>query len=350
MARKPIQLPLDALPHDAVIEWWYFNGHLTDKFGRKYAFMNCFFKADEKKVKLPFLKNPLRPEKYIHFAHSIVFDLSQKKIYKDVQPISLVSRDSFTQPLLFINYSDPLAMARGYVNYEIAETKPSNFHLKTGMLDLHLRSEKKPLLEGGNGYISVCGKKSYYYSLTDLSAKGFVNILGKQIEVKGKAWMDHQWSNTSYSKDKWTWFSLCLDNGTQIMCVEYDDGKKKDGLADFIDANGRTEHSKQLRLKHGKAMWKSKKTKAQYPMSWHIEIPESDAVFEVRSLLRDGELVSGKINYWEGPLDVRGTLRGKKVSGVGFMELVGYPADYNALVLTGKEIYKEISREIIKRW
>ena len=37
---KPIVLPKDNGPHDFIIEWWYFNGHLYDKGGKEYSFMD----------------------------------------------------------------------------------------------------------------------------------------------------------------------------------------------------------------------------------------------------------------------------------------------------------------------
>ncbi len=43
---KPIQFPQDEHAHGNIIEWWYFNGHLKDKSGHRYSFMDCFFKTD----------------------------------------------------------------------------------------------------------------------------------------------------------------------------------------------------------------------------------------------------------------------------------------------------------------
>lgn len=345
MSPKPIRLPADGLPHRAVVEWWYFNGHLSSG-SKRYAFMNTLFKADAARALIPSLKNPFRSAPYAYFAHAVVSDIARKKSYKDIQPICRVSRDSFRRPLLFVDYMNPLSIARGHTNSEIAEITPGTFHIKTEFFDLQLVSRKKPLLEGGNGYISICGKHSYYYSLTDLAASGAIKIDEKWIKVNGKAWMDHQWANVSYSKDKWTWFSLQLEDGTDIMCVEYDDWKGKDYLADIMNADGRTEHYKMAQITPGKDIWKSKRTGAQYPMSWRIEIPGKKAVFEVRSLLEDQEMVSGALHYWEGPLAVRGKIRGRKMKGVGFMELAGYPADRSALVAAGEALYRNIYKEV----
>ncbi|MFA6338456.1 MAG: lipocalin-like domain-containing protein [Candidatus Paceibacterota bacterium] len=349
---KPIYFPDDNQAHDAIIEWWYFNGHLKDKDDNHYSFMNCLFKADTKKVKIPYIKNipfidSLNPLKNFYFAHSFVSDISAQKNYKETQNISLVSRDSFNKPLLFANYISPI-LTSGYVNNEIVETELFNFNMKTEFMNLDLKSKKQPLLEGGEGHISVCDRESYYYSLTDLKTKGTINIDGKTIEVTGKSWMDHQWADVSYQEDKWSWFSIQLENGLDIMCVEYDDKKKKDFLVDMIDHEGKSEHYKNLILKPGNEIWKSSQTKAEYPLSWTIEIPDKNIVLKVRSLMSDQEFISNAINYWESPIEVVAIVDGKEVPGVGFMELVGYPSDFNYLLYMSKDIKKQVS-EIFKK-
>jgi predicted secreted hydrolase len=354
MQFKPVELPQDHNAHKNIIEWWYFNGHLKDKKGNSYSYMNCLFQADLKRVDLPFLRKiPFKRYAanflpYVHFAHSVISDIGRQKNYKEVQNISLVSRDSFSKPFLFINYIDPL-IVKGYVNNEIVQTGPETFHLKTEMMDLVLTAKKPVLLEQGKGFIVGCGRKSYYYSFTDLHAKGTIRIGGKTIEVEGKSWMDHQWADVAYSKDKWTWFSFQLEDGTDIMCDEYRDKNDSTLFVDVLDRNGKHEYFNRLVITPGKELWKSKNTKAEYPLDWHIEIPDRDISIEARSTMKDQEMIYGAINYWEGPLDVTATIAGKKIKGVGFMELVGYPSDYNFVLLAMKELNRNIRKTIFRR-
>ena len=63
-------------------------------------------------------------------------------------------------------------------------------------------------------------------------------------------------------------------------------------------------------------------------------------------MIQDQEMIFGSINYWEGPLDVKASINGEQVSGSGFMELVGYPSDYSALALTGREMAGRINEVI----
>jgi len=159
--------------------------------------------------------------------------------------------------------------------------------------------------------------------------------------VEGKAWMDHQWANTRHNKDEWNWFSFQLENGTDIMCVEYNNNGTKEYEADIIDAHGKQTHTKNVRIVPQKKLWRSKKTGASYPLTWHITIPEEQIQFSTQALLSNQEIIFGDINYWEGPLRAQGTIKGKKVQGVGFMELVRY---HNYLKALGKEIGKSIHK------
>jgi predicted secreted hydrolase len=369
MKPRPITLPGDMSPHDTIIEWWYFNGHLADARGRNYAFMDCLFRANITKVKIPYFKNVFARGKtghYALFAHSILADLGAKTAAKDVQNISLASRDTFKRPLFYANYIDPVSVAGGFVSHEMAETAPEKFHIKTETLDLVMESRRAPMLEGGQGFITVRERESFYYSLTELKTTGMVRVnagLGMRdewISVTGRSWMDHQWADAAYANDKWTWFSIQLENGMDIMCVEYDDGKGKDYVVNILDAHGRAMHSAHAIFSPGAKQWKSKTTKAEYPLAWMITIPgatpEKDMVLTISAALDDGEMIFGAINYWEGPVVVSAVVGGeadgkggKKIKGVGFMELAGYPSDYNYLLLTGRKVNARVQKEIAVR-
>jgi predicted secreted hydrolase len=359
MRPRPINLPSDMQPHDTIIEWWYVNGHLHDAKSNRYAFMDCLFRADANKVKIPYFKNIFgagKAGRYALFAHSMLADIGTEKIIKDVQNISLASRDTFRKPLFYANYIDPVSVAGGFVAHEMAEFAPGKFHIKTETLDLVMESRKKPMLEGGRGFISVRERESFYYSMTDLRTTGMVRVAdgeagsgGKWIPVTGRSWMDHQWADAAYAKDKWTWFSIQLENGTDIMCVEYDDGKGKDYVVDMLDARGRGTHADRAVFSPGKRTWKSKTTKAEYPLEWTITLPDKNIEFTASASITDGEMVFGAINYWEGPITVVATIGGRKINGVGFMELAGYPSDYNFLFLTGKKVNARVQKEIATR-
>jgi hypothetical protein len=45
--------------------------------------------------------------------------------------------------------------------------------------------------------------------------------------------------------------------------------------------------------------------------------------------VKNQEMLYGAMHYWEGPTEVTGTIGNKIVSGLGFMELVGYRSRYS---------------------
>ncbi len=341
---KLIKFPEDEQIHKHSVEWWYFNGHLHDKKGNNYSFMNCLFKLNLKRVDLPFIKKI--PINYVYSAHSILSDLTHKKVYPSIDYIVVVSKDSFSKPLLFINYTNPL-MINGYVNCEIKETKLFEYKLKTENIDLTMKSIKKPVLEGGDGYVDLGSKKTYYYSLTNLKTKGRIRIKDKWIEVQGKSWIDRQWIDIKKFhgvNDMWNWFSIQLDNNTEIVCFEYDDGKTKTRLASISYRNNKQEHTNDVLIIPTGKKWISPQTKEGYFLSWKILIPSKNIELYVRPIIKNQEMRFGSLNYWEGPIKVTGKIKNKKVKGVGFLELVGRPfqiTDAKFLVKSAIDVVKK---------
>ena len=257
--KERVKLPKDELAHDwPAIEWWYFNGFLEGK-KNKYAFMTCLFKADKDKVNLSFLKVPL---KTIYFAHTLVYDLSTKKVKKEILPLVVVSEDSFTKDELFINYT--YLLRKQFFNYEISRSK-NNMRIKTRFFDLIGKEEKKPLLEGGNGYIDLGEKTTYYYTYPRLKISGQMN--GEK--VKGIAWHDKQWSKQGFMEDYWLWFSLQLPGYKDIVCFDYKGVK----MATISYKNNKQETIPVEFISLGKE-WKSSTTGITYNLSWKIKIKE----------------------------------------------------------------------------
>jgi len=324
---KPINFTEDESHHDCIIEWWYFNGHLKDKIGNEYSFMDCLFKIDVKKVKIPFLsKIPLKTS---YFSHSLITDIKNGKFHHEISPFSIISKDSFSKQSLYINYINP-KIDTDYTNCVIEKTNEDTYHIKNENIDLKLISTKKPLLEGGKGFLDLHSKTTYYYSLTNLKTEGKIKIKNKWIDVTGKSWMDHQWADTSYSKDRWDWFSIQLDNNSEIVACIYDDKKVKTYFADISYQDGSQKHFKETEIEiiPSEKKWLSKKSEASYPLSWNIKIPAKNIDLTLTAKNKKQEMLFGSINYWEGPLSVDGLFENKKVKGVGFMELVGYDSNY----------------------
>ena len=344
MKYQKIKFPIDGLPHNTVIEWWYFNGHLTDREGNDYAFMDSFFKADPKKVNLPFFRKI--PLKNIYFSHSSLSDVNKNKFYSDINPLCLVSRDSFSKSSFFVNYTFP--SLKGYLNYEIKEIGKFKYRIKSQFFDLILTSAKKPLLVGGKGFLKFHSRSTHYYSLTHFKTEGYVIVDGRYIKVRGKSWMDHQWADAPYQQDKWTWFSIQLENNNEITCFEYEWKNKKYRLASIIDGNNKVFNFTDVTLTPLDVYWESEETGAKYPLAWEIEIPSKKIRLFTTPLVKEQEMIFGTINYWEGPLDIKGKWNGKEISGKGFLELVGCPIKKSLIRIFETEFKKKIVE--LKYW
>jgi len=332
---KPLKFPHDEQKHDHIIEWWYFNGHLKTKNGRTFSYMNTLFAAKPNKVAIPLAKR--LPLKTWYFTHYLLADHQKQKVWSKIVPVSFVDKKSFNLPLLWVQYDNSCV---------IEETKLFNYHIVNDFIDLNLCSKKKPLLVNNKGFIDLGDKATYYYSLSRLKTKGLIKIGKKWLEVTGLSWMDHQWAQTPSTKnDIWTWFSLQLNNGIDIICFIY--GDKNEILhATLLDKNNRQKITDNLFLKPRRIKYVSPETGAVYQLGYEIYLPDWDIKLEVKPVNKKQEMIFGPLNYWEGAMKVEGECAGKKVSGQGFLEITGVPMEKSLF-----NIYlKKFNREIFKSY
>ena len=62
-------------------------------------------------------------------------------------------------------------------------------------------------------------------------------------------------------------------------------------------------------------------------MGWQVSLPTRQTEFEIHPIVEDHEINSApfwRIDYWEGPVRVSGTMRNEIVAGRGYVELTGY--------------------------
>jgi predicted secreted hydrolase len=208
-------------------------------------------------------------------------------------------------------------------------------------LRLRLVSLRPPVLHGQNGLSQKGegeGRASYYYSLTRMKTEGELTIDGKREKVRGLTWMDHEFGSNQLSEDQvgWDWFSLQLDDQTEIMLYLI---RRKDGSPDpyssgtLVKADGTTKH---LRLEDFQVgvleRWKSAKSGGNYPMKWKVTIPAEGVELEIVPEFTDQELVtnrSTRVTYWEGAVQIRGTVQRKPMTGAGYVEMTGYVGKLN---------------------
>lgn len=318
------EFPRDHFSHpDFQTEWWYFTGNLKDPAGRRFGFELTFFRAatsENRKAAHVWDATDL------WVAHLTLSDIQGQKFFHSER----------------INRAGPgLAgadLAQGRIwngNWEARldrlQAVADNFRL-----DLKLDTRKPPVIHGENGVSQKApgeGRASHYVSFTRLESRGTLLYENTKFEVEGTAWMDHEFFTNQLTKDQtgWDWFSIQLDSGEELMIARI---RRADGSLDpfshgtYIDLNGRPRHlrSEDMKLTYG-GMWRSPKTGGEYPLRWRIEIPSLNLTLDASTPLANQELVlKSKLTaaYWEGAMDYRGILRGRPVTGVGYLEMTGY--------------------------
>ena len=142
--------------------------------------------------------------------------------------------------------------------------------------------------------------------------------------------MDHQWGDFEIDPAGWDWFSLHLDDGTELMLATVrGDEIVKSGLGTFVDREGsaRAVTAEVTPLDQ----WTSEATGGTYPIGWTVLVPEIGVSLTLKPVTAAAEVDPETQNvptYWEGPITAAGTRDGRALSGTGFAELVGYSVTY----------------------
>jgi predicted secreted hydrolase len=187
---------------------------------------------------------------------------------------------------------------------------------------LRLNTLRSLVLQGEAGYSkkSERGQASYYYSQPYFEASGSVMLDGQSIAVKGRAWMDREWSSQPLASDQtgWDWFSLHLDSGDKVMLFRL---RQSDGghyfAGNWIGADGR---SIPLPV-DGIELTPTATTTIgarRLPTSWRVAIPSRGLAIDTTPLNPNCWMAT-RFPYWEGPI----TMSGSHV-GQGYLEMTGY--------------------------
>jgi predicted secreted hydrolase len=62
-------------------------------------------------------------------------------------------------------------------------------------------------------------------------------------------------------------------------------------------------------------------------MGWKVTIPNQEIELKIAPEFTDQELItvrSTRVTYWEGAVQVSGTIRNRPMRGMGYVELTGY--------------------------
>ncbi len=335
----PVSLPRDLYAHEhAQTEWWYYTGHGETSSGKTFGFELVFFKrrTDLDKfslVPLRFFGNP------IYFAHFALTDADNKKF-------RYAHRKS----------------ANGFFDAP-ASASENHFHLRLGdwslreshgahvlratigtdvVFEATLNPSKRPVLNGkdkkGVSFKDE-GQASRYFSFTRMAMEGDLVWNGKTEHFTGSAWMDREfgtWTPTEKQKG-WDWFSVQLDDETELMCYQIRDGSNavpEFSSGTFVEKDGKfTPLAKADFTIEPTGYWRSPSTKAVYPSGWKLKVSKFKLDLEVTPVMPEQELDTRgttMIVYWEGTCEVRGKVADKSIAGRAYVELVGYDRSHDS--------------------
>jgi predicted secreted hydrolase len=309
-------------------EWWYYTGNVRDARGRRFGFELTVFRFG--------VQHPMRDGSGwdindLYFAHLALTDVNGKHFtsFDRVGRAALGDAGAST------------GHERAWVGNWRVQRRATGEHMVFAALpayglDLRLIPEKRATINGHNG-ISRKGKcascASHYYSFTRLRAGGVLRIAGRRYDVKGAAWGDHEWGSNELGPGVvgWDWFSIQLDGGTDIMLYRLrrgDGATVPESSGTLVRPNGASHYIPRSDFSiAATGVWESTHDGTRYPSGWLVALPRERARLSVTPLLDDQEFIatkSSRVAYWEGACDVRGTLDGKQVRGVGYTELTGY--------------------------
>ena len=331
------QFPRDHGAHEAFrTEWWYFSGNLRDSRGEKYAFMLTFFRAGLRPG-APRKSKSRWALKNLYFGHFSLLDAKRKK-HRFSERISrgALEEAGATERNLKVWLRDWRAESKGGKGSPPFQISASAPEMK---LRLELKPEKPLVIHGENGVSQKApgpGRASHYYSFTRLLASGVLEFEGRRVDVRGTAWMDHEFGSNQLTKDQvgWDWLSFQLSDGRDLMLYLL---RRKDGSVEptssgtLVEADGRATHLRLGDFKFkGTGSWKSERSGAVYPMGWEVEAPAHGLHLRVKPFARAQEIESKGstgITYWEGGVSVEGVSGEKNVTGVGFIEMTGYASE-----------------------
>jgi predicted secreted hydrolase len=330
------EFPRDHGTHDEFrTEWWYFTGHLRSEAGRRYGFEVTFFRVGAGAAPASGSETPwdLRNVSLAHFAITDVGSRSfryHEKLSRST-PYLAGAKAGFLH--VFNEGWSATTAADGSWRLVAREAGDS--------IDIRLRAEKPPAIQGRDG-VSVKaigeGNASHYYSMTRLAAEGTIGSGGRRENVRGLAWMDHEFGSAMLREHQagWDWFSLQFDNESELMLYVI---RRRDGTPDetssgsIVLADGRVIHLERGDFSvEARGKWKSPKSGATYPMGWRVRVPKFGIELDVREVLKEQELITSKstqVTYWEGAVDATGRSGGTLVRGEGYVEMTGYDRPFS---------------------
>ena len=316
-----LQFPRDHGSHPQFRnEWWYITGWLNAG-GREFGMQITFFRNRP----LVAEDNPSRfAPRQLLFAHAALSIPGNARLLSEQRAaragFGLAEAAEGETDVAIEDWSLKATLA-GYA----AEVAAREFRYA-----LRFEARQPLLLQGEHGFSRKGpnpAQASYYYSLPHLAVTGSVVVQGRELEVTGEAWLDHEWSSEPLAAEAagLDWVGINLADGGALMAFRI---RSKDGGTLWAGGALRGADGRRRNLRAAEVRfipirrWRSPRSGADYPVAVRVEAGNS--VLDIEPLMDDQELdarASTGTIYWEGAVRAR---QGEKAMGQGYLELTGY--------------------------
>ncbi len=311
---EPIIFPRDYGEHPQYLaEWWYLTANLKTETGKEISVQWTLFRMATSDDELTGWKTP-----QMYMAHAVI--TTKKKIWTAER----FARGGIGQAGVSLK---PFRAWLDNWSWRAPTSNPFPGELEFSDDDmlarLNINQNGTIILQGDKGYSQkhpLLGIASYYYSAPFLNIDGIIELDGEQYKVDGRGWFDREWSSSMLSAKQlgWDWFSIHLEDGSALMVSQLREKGQTPyfiGSRSWPDGTMVTLDNNQIRMK---PMHFREVSGISFPLSWLIEIPSQGLKLQTNVVRRD-QWLHFLFPYWEGPINVTGSQKGK-----GFMELTGY--------------------------
>lgn len=320
-------------PHDeSDYEWWYHFGFLKSKESKEYEYsFVSSFQRNKLGRYLFYNLTDLETGKKHHYA--VVDKLL------GVFSLALSLSLSLPEDHEFMPQSDPpceppeselwLCYGNNSLQKE-GDLYEVSYENEGFSLDLTLKREGPPMPVNGNGLQGLVEPEDqHYYTYPRVSALAKLYRDGKETELDGDFWYDHQWGIARTRRPmKWCWWGLRLDNGQNLSLFFVQDMKTSERVQwgfTLHHPDGQTEFYKDVTFSPTR-QWTSSHERT-YDVEWEIRVPEIDLVVHTQPFADDHEVSAlGYEWIWEGPCKAEVSYKGGgTATGIGFQEMIGQP-------------------------
>lgn len=314
-----LSFPTDEGRHAAEpIEWWYQSGHFTgDTSGKEYSYMLTYFYYPE--------------SGFDGFRILNITDHSDGSFYQDVKPLNYTVLSTTALDIeanVFLGGTEFWRNLKDGSNNTIPFEYEAYAAAAGVSLAIELVTTKRPLILGDDGFLDQGSVNyTYYYSQTNNTLTGSFTINGTTENITGTAWIDRQFGNFNpLTGEAYEWFSLQLSNGMDINLWNIftttntiPDTPEYRILSAYVDESTQyTESNFEIeRLQ----FFCTPDAVNCYAKQWRLTSTNNNIDLTITALYETTE-VQLPFRFFEGALEITGTVNGVPVTGVGFAELL----------------------------